>query len=486
MHNPVLTNKSFSQASKLFLAMKKVVAVLLLLVCLSAAGQKKPNVIFIMVDDLRTDLACYGNRQVQSPHIDKLAAQGLRFTKAYVQQAVCGPSRASIMTGQYPDKLGILTIETPLRRNHPAIPTLPQLFKEKGYKTISVGKVYHHTDDDKENWSYYDERIREQYASIATRTANAEGQLLNKAYRGPATEAADLPDSAYSDYQSVDRALAQLQLANGQPFFLCLGFYKPHLPFVAPKKYWDLYDRNKLGLADTTTPEGASVYAGTDWGEMRNYSDIPKGTAPVTPEKAAELKHGYYACISFVDAQVGRFLAGVKKLGLDKNTIIVFTSDHGWKLGEYGLWSKHTNYELDTHIPMLLKIPGLKGGSVSHSLVQNADILPTLADLCRLRKVPTEGKSFAALLVNPSARIHDFAFSLFPRPGVMGHSLTNGRYRYTRWVSNSNFEVLSEELYDHSTTDVAKKNISSDPAFAHLKQQFAVALDKVRPRKKPL
>ncbi|MEO7309279.1 MAG: sulfatase [Chitinophagaceae bacterium] len=461
--------------------MKQLLFILYVLIGVSALGQKKPNVIFIIVDDLRTDLNCYGNKQIISPNLDKLAAESLKFNKAYCQQAVCGPSRASFMTGQFPEKTGVLNIKTPFRKNNPTMASMPMLFKEAGYKTISVGKVYHIRTEDEEYWSYLSLRKTAGYVDPKTKSSISDKAVDDESLRGPPVEYADMPDKVYDDYIAVDEALNQLKETNGKPFLLCLGIAKPHLPFVAPKKYWDLYDRKEIATPNATPPIDASTYAGTNWGELRQYAGMPQGKTPLTIDQAMELKHGYYACVSFIDAQIGRFLDEVHKMGMDKNTVIVFVSDHGWKLGEYGLWTKHTNYELDTHVPMIIKTPAMKTGSVTNSIVQSADILPTLVELCKLRVTPMEGKSYAKLLGDQDVKIHDFAFSLFPRPGVMGYSLTDGNYRYTRWVNDKTHQTIDEEFYDHTKSDIATRNLHNDANFKTIEEKFSTAMDKLRP-----
>lgn len=449
-------------------------------------SQSKPNVIFIVVDDLRTDLNCYGNKQIISPNLDNLASQALKFNKAYCQQAVCGPSRASFMTGQFPETTGVLNLKTPFRKNNLQMPSMPMLFKEAGYKTISVGKVYHLKEEDEEYWSYLSKRKSNNYVdSKSMSRKDGEKSDDEENLRGPAFEAADMPDSFYDDFKNVDEAINQLKQTNGKPFLLCLGIAKPHLPFVAPKKYWDLYDRNKITINNIETPLNASKYAGTNWGELRNYEGMPKGKALITNQQAIELKHGYFACISFIDAQIGRFLNEVKNMGLDKNTIIVFTSDHGWKLGEYSLWSKHTNYELDTHIPIMIKTPEMKNALQSNSVVQNADILPTLVELCKLRVTNTDGKSFVKLIKNPTDKVHEFAFSLFPRTDVIGYSLTDGKFRYTRWVNDKTHQTIEVEFYDHSKSDIAIHNLHNSDKYKAIEEKFMVEMDRLKPIIKP-
>jgi iduronate 2-sulfatase len=441
------------------------------------AGRRR-NVLFIAVDDLRNELGCYGVQGIRSPNIDQLAARGMTFDRAYCQQAVCSPSRSSLLTGCRPDTTKVYDLVTHFRKSLPDVVTLPQHFNNHGYFTRSVGKIYHPGFDDKPSWSEPAPRVNrptyaleENKALVARKTAAAAGKQFaapsarSNAMKGPAYECADVPDNTYSDGAIADAAIEMLREAKDKPFFLAVGFLKPHLPFVAPKKYWDLYRRDGIPMAPNPfPPQDAPRIALSNWGELRAYEDIPQ-VGPLTDEQAQTLKHGYYACVSYMDAQLGRVLAELDRLGLREQTVIVLWGDHGWKLGEHGEWCKHTNFENDTHAPLICCAPGQKAaGRHSPALVEFVDIYPSLCELAGL-PLPShlEGTSFAPLLDAPQRSWKKAAFSQYPRGGgVMGYSMRTDRYRLTRWLNRNEAEV-ARELYDHQTDPQENVNIADRP-----------------------
>jgi len=419
----------------------------------------KPNVLFIAVDDLRPQLGCYGQKQIISPNIDKLASWGTLFNRAYCQQAVCAPSRASLMTGCRPDTTTIYDLETPVRTAMPDVLTLGQHFKNNGYETMSMGKIYHHRSDDNGiGWSVRAWSPKGDWKGRGYMTEAAQKRILSAAeartgkYRrgvGPAYEAADVADDAYPDGVTCNKALAEMKRLKDKPFFLAVGFVKPHLPFNAPKKYWDMYDRKKITLpANRKAPKDAASMAMTSWGELRGYVGMP-AKGPVSDDEARTLIHGYYACVTYVDVLVGKLMGQLEKLGLRDNTVVILWGDHGWKLGEYGSWCKHTNFEIDTHVPMILAAPGQKGKQRTDALVEFVDIYPTLSDLCGL-EIPKqcEGSSMVPLLKDPKRRWKAASFSQYPRGRVMGYSMRTARYRYTEWRMRKGGKVVERELYD--------------------------------------
>lgn len=441
-----------------------------------AAGR---NVLFIAVDDLRTELGCYGVEMIRSPHIDRLAAGGTVFDRAYCQQAVCSPSRTSLLTGCRPDTTKVYDLETHFRKHLPDVVTLPQHFKNNGYFTRSVGKIFHGGLDDPPSWSEPPARAgRPMYqlpenqqlvvrkAETAKRKKFATASARYNAMTGPAWECADVADNAYSDGAIADAAIEMLQQAKGKPFFLAVGFLKPHLPFVAPKKYWDLYQPDRIpAAANPFPPENAPKFALAGWGELRAYHDIPS-TGPLTAEQARALKHGYYAAVSYIDAQIGRVLDELDRLGLADQTAVVLWGDHGWKLGEHGAWCKHSNFENDTHAPLICRAPGQQApGRHSRALVEFVDIYPSLCELAGL-PLPEhlEGRSFAPLLDEPDRPWKPAAFSQYPRGrDVMGYSMRTDRYRLTRWLAPDGAE-LACELYDHQDDPQENVNIAGLPA----------------------
>ena len=449
-----------------------------------------PNVLFFFVDDLRPELGCYGVPRVKSPHMDRLAARGVLFERAYCQQAVCAPSRASVMSGLRPDSTGIYDLGHPLRRTLPGVTSLPQWFQQRGYLTGRFGKVYHHEDDDAPYWNEMPAWQGAEYASPEThavlkrlqdqaRGRNLTGLQLYMATRGPAVEAADVPDNTYRDGVTADQAIESLRRNRTNQFFLCVGFSKPHLPFVAPKRYWDLYSRDELLVPDRARPTGVPEVALTGWGELRSYSDVRVVDGQLDDAKTRELIHGYLACVSYVDAQVGRVLATLDELGLAENTVVVLWGDHGWKLGDYGMWCKHTNFEVDTRVPLIIAAPGLARNARSRALVEMVDVFPTLTELCGgATPKACEGQSLLPLLRDPTGRGREFAVSQYPREQgrVMGYTLRNDRWRYTEWVDLRNGTVTARELYDQSGSLLPMRNLAAEPENAELVAKLAEQL----------
>jgi len=447
------------------------------------------NVLFIAVDDLRPQLGCYGRRNVISPNIDRLAREGLLFDRAYCQQAVCAPSRASVLSGTRPDTTKIYDLNTPLRKAMPDVLTLPEHFKKNGYETLSIGKIYHHPMDDAQAWTeppyragtfpqgkwygrgYLTEEAIAQVKALEAAEPNSGG-------RGPAYEAADVADNAYPDGANVDYAIKRLEALKDRPFFMAMGFYKPHLPFNAPKRYWDMYRREDIALAENPfVPKDAPGYATTDWGELRSYVGMP-GSGPCSDAQARALIHGYYACVSYTDAQIGRLLDALDRLGLRRKTVIVLWGDHGWKLGEHAGWCKHTNFELDTHGPLILSVPGMKNaGGRTTALTEYVDIYPTLCEACGLA-VPghLEGLSVMPLVENPQRPWKKAAFSQYPRGRVMGYTMRTDRFRYTQWQNQATGELLARELYDHATDPDENVNVAGQARYAGDVENLAAML----------
>ena len=460
--------------------------------CRSGAQTPPPsrNVLFIAIDDLRPELGCYGHPMVKTPHLDKLAAEGLLFERAYCQQAVCAPSRISLMTGMRPDSTTIHDLKHPLRKTVPKILSMPQHFRSNGYETISLGKIYHHYKDDNgigwtgEAWHPKGTWKGRGYLDPKAQQAI---NLKNKRQRGvgPAYESPDVADGKYPDGMIAEQAIAELQrLKQGnKPFFLATGFMKPHLPFNAPKRYWDLYDREKIALSPQKEwPKGMPALAsngnGTSW-EINGYTNIPKNTRPFPADLSKALIHGYYACVSYVDAQIGKVVKELDRLGLRESTSIVLWGDHGWKLSEYSAWCKHTNFEIDTHVPMLLSAPGFKAGQRTAALVEFVDIFPTLCVLSGVPIPPTcEGASMVPLLRDPKQAWKQAAFSQYPRGPKMGYSMRSEKWRYTEWVVRKTGQIAERELYDHSEGPVASVNLAAQPEHAKTVRDLSAMLAK--------
>lgn len=426
---------------------------------------QKPNVLIFLVDDLRTDLGCYGNKEVKSPHIDALSNEGVLFENAYCQQAICSPSRMSLLSGLRSETIEIYDLNTPFRSKHKDVVTMPQLFYENGYHTVSIGKVYHHGDDDADNWSthfpmepnaYVKPENMERLLRLKkeAKAKGLKGKVFRKYTKGPAFEAADVSDEGYKDGRSAKNAIETLHKIKEENFFMVVGLSKPHLPFNAPKKYWDLYDRDNIELPQKRE-EPKNMYPGalTNWGELRVYANIPKKGA-LSDDLTKDLKHGYYASVSYIDAQVGKVMHTLKSLDLDKNTIVVLMSDHGWKLGEYGAWCKHTNFELDVNVPLIIRRETGFKNRVSNvktaALVENIDVFPTLADACGLQTPAVDGKSILPVVDEPTTPWDKAAYSLYPRgKKVMGCTTTDGEWRYTEWRNSKTQKVDFVELYRH-------------------------------------
>ncbi|MFT5127376.1 MAG: iduronate 2-sulfatase [Rhodothermales bacterium] len=458
---------------------------LALLMLATALWAKPKHVLFIAVDDLRPELGCYGAAHMKTPEIDGLAKSGLLFERAYCQQAVCGPSRISIMTGLRPDSTKIYSLDQALDKELPDTRTLAQHFKEGGYKTISLGKIYHHAKDDKEFWDVLDSCSTPKYADPktlalvekSTQEATAKG-LKGKPLRaythGPAYESADVPDNRYGDGVIADRAIAQIRQRGDESLFLAVGFKKPHLAFIAPKKYWDLYDPAEIQVPARERPKDAADLASTSWGELRSYRGIPE-KGPCSDALSKTLIHGYRACVSYVDAQIGRVLAELEAQGLRDDTLIVLWGDHGWKLGDYGDWCKHTNFELDTHVPLIYSGPGVPKGKRSKALVEFVDIFPTLAEACGLDIPDCDGLSSVPLFKDPAQAWKKAAFSQYPRGGGMGYTLRSGQWRYTEWKQRKG-NIVARELYYHGKSEIARANLAEQPKYQHIVKRLAALL----------
>ncbi len=444
------------------------------------AADKKPNILFIAIDDLRPELGCYGDNHIKSPNIDRIAKAGMLFKRAYCQQAVCSPSRTSLMTGTRPDTTRVWDLVTHFRTTTPDVVTLGQHFMANGYFVQGMGKIYHSSLDDEPSWSVplgkpkaknyaLPENLKLDQREDKGKPKSKSGTPPNS--RGPAFEAADVPDDTFQDGKVAELAVTTLRdmSTKKQPFFLAVGFVKPHLPFVAPQKYWDLYDPDALQLAPNPFyPKGAPDYAiRKHSGELKSYHGIPADSIP--DDLARKLKHGYYASISYVDAQVGKVLDELDRLGLRENTIVILWGDHGWKLGEHSAWAKHSNTENDTHAPLLVSVPGMKqSGATTEALVEFVDIYPSLADLAGL-PLPAhlEGTSFKPLLDDPARPWKSAAFSQYPREKLMGYTMRTDRHRFTIWVdAKDHAKVDAIELYDHQSDPQENTNVANDPANA--------------------
>ena len=494
-----------------------------------APNSSRPNILFIAIDDLRPELGCYGNKGIHSPNLDMLATQGRCFLRAYCQEAICSPSRASLLTGSRPDTIGVIENRAYFRDLNPQIVTLPQHFITHGYTAVYSGKIFHgRMTDDQHSWNYKPNRKgltpptnpggnalpenQRIYARNKDRMVAIYGERSSRGLiHGPAFEAAPVEDDGYVDGYNTGVAIQTLDelVQQDKPWFLALGFVRPHLPFHAPKKYFDLYDPEEIQLPTFSEPpqNGASMGIHASF-ELRTRHGIPK-SGPINESLSRELLHAYYACVSYVDAQIGRVIASLEKNKVRENTIIVVWGDHGWHLGEYGIWGKATNYEIATRVPLIICTPSMgQKGTPTDSLVELIDIYPTLCDLANIPQPDhLAGKSLVPVLHNPNAIIKGVAMSQFPTPALrewaanplspemretffgplisqveqkireqqgsqwnqelfekylMGYTLRDPRYRYIEWrdTRNPNSEPIYQELYDHLSDPHETVNIA--------------------------
>ena len=443
---------------------------------------RKPNVLLICVDDLKPLLGCYGDKTVKSPNLDRLASRGLLFERAYCNQAVCAPSRNSLLTGVRPSTLGIYDLGTNFRRAVPQAITLPQHFKANGYRTEAIGKIFHvghGNHEDKESWSVphwqansiaYVLPESKPKSGITREEALFSNQPAGKLPRGAAFEAADVTDDAYPDGKIAAEAIRRLQTSQkdpDSPFFLAVGFLKPHLPFCAPKKYWDLYDRDQLPLAKRRTPpEDAPSYAPQFGGELRQYAGIPEqGNLP--EELQRTLIHGYHAAVSYMDAQLGRVLDELDRLKLSDNTVVILWGDHGWHLGDHAMWCKHTNYEQAARIPFIISAPGVtRPGTRTTAMMETVDIYPTMCELVSVSApkgpLSLDGQSLLPVLRDSAVSTKDHILHVYPRGQRLGRAVRTARYRLVEWKQpGAPADSAELELYDYEADPLESKNLAS-------------------------
>lgn len=502
--------------------------------CLAATSAMavRVNVLFIAIDDLRPELGCYGEKTVRSPNIDRLASAGVRFSRAYCQASICGPSRTSLMTGLRPDRNRVVENDTFFRDTVPDVVTLAQQFGAHGYATAYVGKIYHGNMTDQErSWNTQPVKLPvpeprsvggyqmpENRAAVKQRMEDVFKEYDGKLGRdgaglacGAVVEAGEVADNLYDDGYVAECAVATLKVLKDRPFFLGVGFKKPHLPFVAPKKYFDLYDPAEIDLATNPfAPKDAPALGLHASFELRTRMGVPK-QGDIPDELARELIHGYLACVSYIDAQIGMVLDELDRLGLRDNTVVMLWGDHGFHLGDHGIWGKATNYEIGTRVPLIVSAPGKQRGAVSDGLVELLDMYPTLVELAGL-PLPghLDGASFAALLDDPSGKGKEAVFSQFPCPAlrewaanplspemrgtffgplieereraieqddparydrklyenhVMGYAMRTDRYRLVLWVDyrDPTKEPYGVELYDLKEDPLENENLTRSP-----------------------
>jgi len=453
----------------------------------AAALAAKPNVLLILVDDLKPVLGTYGDQTAVTPAMDKLAARGMRFDLAYANQAVCAPSRYNLMLGSRSTSTGMYGLGGSLRANHPDAVTLPQYFSKHGYHSQSLGKVFHIGHGNPGDPASFDVPhfkdfvveyvLPESTGGRLTREEaffnNIRTNVPNKELaRGAAWESAKVADEAYADGRVAAETIRRLEAWKQdpeKPFFIASGYARPHLPFTAPKKYWDLYDPATLPLPKVLeAPADAPDFAVKRGGEIQQYFPVPEN-AEIGPDLARQLIHGYYASVSYVDAQIGKVLDALDRLGLAENTIVVLWGDHGFHLGDHGMWTKHTNYEQATRIPLLIRAPGVtKPGSSTRQLAETVDIYATLVELAGLPAPevpqPLDGVSLVPVLRRPDARVRDHAYHAFPRGAFLGRAIRTERYRLVEWTPLRNGDGNGRavlELYDFEADPLETRNLAA-------------------------
>lgn len=432
---------------------------------------QKPNILFIAVDDLRPELNFYGATHVNSPNLDNLASQSLIFDRAYCSVPTCGASRASLLTGTRPTRYRYLTHDTRVDEQIPEAITLPELFKANGYTTISNGKIFHDKTDKANAW---DEIWRPDKNTVNYFNQENKNLIAVAGQRGNPYEASNVDENEYLDGKIAAKGIADLQKLkkDGKPFFLALGFMKPHLPFNAPQKYWDMYPMENIELPDSyQQPKTTPSKAFHNFGELRNYHAVPK-KGPVTNDMAKKLIQGYYACVSFVDAQIGKVLQELETSGLAENTIVVLWGDHGWNLGEHQLWCKHCTFETSIHSPLLFKVPGKTKGQHVQDITEFIDVYPSLVELAGIEapKNQLEGESFVPLMIGKE-RKKDYAVSKF-KDAV---TLIQGDYFYTEWTDDKGI-AYERMLFDHKTDPLELDNLAEKDEYQEKVKELALEL----------
>jgi len=482
---------------------------------------KKLNVLFVSIDDLGPNLGAYDNQYIHSPNLDAFAQTGTTFRNTYCQAAVCAPSRASLMTGLRPDSTRVWHLGDKFRKVRPDAVTMPQHFHQQGYRTVCIGKIFHNYMPDSVSWDEPDLRpaqyLRPEWLKRDGETfyVNEETQRQQKIKRdlriakrpnyyadgwnnGPAWEMEDVHDTLYFDGAQTElakRTLTRLSKSD-QPFYLALGYFRPHLPFAVPKKYWDLYDRDSLPLASNPfVPKQSPIMSMNSMYELRGYdgfSNLKHPSENVMSEDTARiLKHGYYASVSYVDALFGDVIKHLRTLGLYENTVIIVWGDHGWKLGEHNGWCKQTNYNIDIHVPMMVYTPEqLNAGKQTFEITELIDMFPSLCELAHIDAPDyLQGTSFVPLMEDPKRTWKSAAFSQFHRrPKVtpdgkryMGYSLKTKEYHYVEWYYWNNKtkekgEFVTSELYDSIADPDENENVSSLAENAAIVEQLSAQL----------
>ncbi|NLR91116.1 sulfatase [Flammeovirga agarivorans] len=456
-----------------------------LLVGCETTQTSRPNILLLYMDDLRPQLGCYGYSQIQSPNIDKLAKEGVLFNNAYCNVAVCGASRASMLTGMRPTKNIFRDYKVFVQDDTPHAITIPQFFKENGYLTISNGKVFHHLDDRMEDWNEvwrpyaFDKNPKGLAPTDWWQSLWRDYQLPeNKKHymetnRGPAYEKANVGDTAYIDGILTEKVIQDLERLqeNDSPFFLTAGFISPHLPFNAPAHHWEKYEESSIkqpynNFVATNAPK-ISISASN---ELRQYTGIPPKGERVNDTTAIKLIHGYYATVSYVDTLVGKILKKLEETGLDKNTIVVLVSDHGYNLQEHAQWAKWTSHRTSMQVPLIISSPFINNTGTTDALVELVDIFPTLASLSQL-DLPNhqlEGESLVPILNDLTSKGKPHVFI----NNSNGYTIKTPRYSYTEYIDPENNKTFARMLYDHYQDPDENENIAELPEHSDIVRQL--------------
>lgn len=470
--------------------MKKILIASVLFVAGFCFGveQAKPNVLFIAVDDLVPALGCYGDERVISPNIDKLAGQGTTFLRAQCQWPVCGPSRASIMSGLRPETTGVMNLKTKWRESNPGIVSLPEHLKQHGYFTTGTGKIYDRrcVDSekimDKESWS-------EPYTTSpgGYPKGDADNRARDECPEGwnkLASIAYDTEMKNFQDYRIAQHGLKLMRerAAAEQPFFLAVGFKKPHLAFVSPKKYWDMYAHDSIEVhAFQEHAADSSGFGPPDMNEIRSYYPFPKEGHDLPVEVQKQLIHGYLSCVTFIDDLIGSLLNELEALGLKENTIVVLWGDHGFHLGDHGYWGKHSTFEQAARVPLIIVDPRMKkSGQTTVSPAEFTDVFPTL---CELTGVPVldqlQGVSLVPVMNDPEVKVRKGATTLYKstgKKGALGYSYRTERYRYIEWINRYSKKVVGRDLYDYEKDPFETQSLAKNPKYTTILQELAEGL----------
>ncbi len=501
------------------------------MVSCDSADEVRLNVLFIAIDDLKPELGCYGAERVISPNIDAIAEEGTVFLNNHCQQAVCGPSRASLLTGMYPDQIRIWGFDM-IRERNPDIVTLPQHFKNHGYTTVNISKIFDYRTVDKGmdtiswSWPYFPmgkdmeswyaeetgpvaayfyqsekvKRVFEEKQALAREQGGNPNQMTHELIK-PATECLDVPDHAYKDGVFALKAMEDLEILSGtgQPFFLAVGFERPHLPWTAPKKYWDMYERDEIDLASFRKHAANDKdYFYTTSNELRSYSDEDGEDAygkladgiPLSDSVSRQLIHGYLAATTYIDAQVGMIMARLDSLGLKENTIVVVWGDHGWHLGDHGIWGKATNFEQATRSPMIISAPGIDPGRTAVP-TEFVDIFPTLCDLAGIPYRDSLAGGSVRSLMEGKTTGTEYAYSQYTREDRMGYAIRSDRFRYVEWIAEGPHtitgtaapdfsNVADTQFFDYKEDPMEKVNVSGFPKYEEQEAKLADALARWR------